>query len=75
MPSEASSSSAGRRGVAARVRLMLRKAFPSPQLMRTWKPLARRGRVGLALAYAWRPPWLIWQLGPALRAYLGARRR
>lgn len=58
----------------ARARLIARKTFPNAELMRMWKPLAHRGRVGLALAYAWRPLWLLWQLGPALRAYLRARR-
>jgi hypothetical protein len=43
--------------------------------MRTWKPLARRGRHGLALAYAWRPFWVGWQLLVAAIAYLRARPR
>lgn len=62
-------------GLGARLRLIGRKICPSPELMRTWKPLARRGRIGLLLAYLWRPPWLLWQLGVALGAYLRARRR
>ncbi len=62
-------------GAGSRLRLVLRKVFPSPELMRIWKPIARRGRLGLALAYLWRPPWLLWQLVPALRSYLEARRR
>lgn len=62
-------------GFGSRLRLIGRKVGPSPELMRTWKPLARRGRIGLLLAYLWRPPWLLWQLGVALGAYLRARRR
>ncbi len=62
------------RGAAGRLRLILRKVFPSPELMRIWKPIARRGPPGLVLAYLWRPPWLLFQLVPALRSYLEARR-
>ncbi len=62
-------------GPGARLRLIGRKVHPSPEVMRLWQPLARRGRAGLMLAYLWRPPWLLWQLGVASRAYLRARRR
>lgn len=62
-------------GFGPRVRLIARKLFPSPEVMRTWQPLARRGRGGLALAYLWRPPWLLFQLGPALLAWLKAALR
>jgi putative nucleotidyltransferase-like protein len=33
--------------------------FPSSEFMRWWTPLARRGRVGLAVAYVWRAIWLL----------------
>ena len=62
-------------GVFARLRLIIRKSFPSPELMRTWKPLAGRGRAGLLLAYLWRPAWLLYQLVPGLRSYFEASRR
>lgn len=65
----------GRAGGSARARIVLGKIFPSREAMRSWQPLARRGRAGLALAYAWRPFWLLWQLGPAARSWLKARRR
>lgn len=64
----------GRAGsLGERLRIVARKLVPSPQVMRTWQPLARRGVAGLALAYAWRPLWLLAQLPPALRSYLRAR--
>lgn len=34
-----------------------RELFPTPTYMRSWSPLARRGRFGLAAAYVWRPLW------------------
>ena len=36
----------------------LGKAFPPPAFMRDWRPLARRGNVGLVLAYGYRLGWL-----------------
>lgn len=62
-------------GAAAKLRLIARKLVPSPELMRIWKPLARRGTLGLAIAYLWRPFWLVAQLPPLLIAYRRARRR
>jgi Uncharacterised nucleotidyltransferase len=62
--------SPGRRG---KVRLVLRKTFPPVAYIRAWKPLARKGRLGLAAAYLWRPFWVAWHLGPALRAWLRVR--
>lgn len=48
-------------GVGARQRLatIARELFPSPEFMRWWTPLARRGRIGLAAAYVWRALWLL----------------
>lgn len=60
-------------GVAARARYAASRAMPSPAAMRAWTPLARRGRLGLAAAYAWRLPWLAARLVPALRAVRAAR--
>jgi len=53
---------------------LVREVVPTPAFMRVWSPLARRGRLGLAAAYVWRPLWLLLKLGPALRAYRQARR-
>jgi hypothetical protein len=48
-------------GIGARQRLatVAKELFPSPEFMRWWTPLAHRGRVGLAVAYAWRAIWLV----------------
>jgi hypothetical protein len=61
-------------GISAKVSTTLRKLFPTPSFMRHWSRLARRGAGGLALAYAWRPLWLLLQLGPAAVAWRRARK-
>ena len=62
-------------GLRGKGRLVLRKIFPPVSFVRAWSPLARRGRVGLVAAYAYRPLWVLWRVGPALRALARARRR
>ncbi len=42
--------------------------FPSPEYMRWWSPLARRGLLGLTLAYIGRPLWAVAQLPRAISA-------
>ena len=59
-------------GLGQRVRIVARELVPRPEFMRWWLPLARRGRLGLVLAYAWRWIWLAWN---APRGFLAARRR
>jgi hypothetical protein len=61
-------------GLRARLRFIVHKAFPSPGFMRTWSPLARRGRLGLGAAYLGRPLWLLARAGPAVRAWQRARK-
>ncbi|MDQ3608371.1 MAG: nucleotidyltransferase family protein [Actinomycetota bacterium] len=61
-------------GFWARISLVLRELFPTPAFMRWWSPLARRGWLGLALAYCWRPAWLVVQAGPGFLAWRRARR-
>jgi hypothetical protein len=61
-------------GLRRKVSLAFRRAFPPKDLMRTRSALARRGRGGLAAAYAWRAAWLALRLGPAVRHVLTARR-
>jgi hypothetical protein len=55
----------------ARMRRAVVALFPSPPEMRDWTPLARRGAMGLALAYVWRPVWVLWRLP---RGWLAVRR-
>ena len=63
--------SPGFRGKSA---LLLRKLVPEPSFMRAWSPLARRGPLGLAAAYAWRPLYLAKGAPGALLAWRHARR-
>ena len=62
-------------GVRPRLRFIVRKTFPPAAYMRTWSPLARRGRLGLGAAYVWRPLWLISRAGPAMRAWRRAQKQ
>jgi hypothetical protein len=63
-------------GLRRKLMLIAGKLVPKREFMRAWSPLARGGsRLGLALAYAWRPFWLLWHATPGLRAWLAARRR
>lgn len=62
-------------GVRAKLRIVARELFPSRDYLRWSSALARRGALGLAAAYAWRPIWLGWHALPSLRAWHGARRR
>jgi len=55
------------RPAAERLRTVMQELFPRPEYMRHWSVLARRGRLGLAGAYAWRPLWTIAQLPSAAR--------
>ena len=61
-------------GWRARISLVLHELFPTPAFMRWWSPLARRGRLGLATAYCWRPVWLVTQAVPGFLAWRRARR-
>jgi hypothetical protein len=63
------------RGIGPRVRLLARALIPTrPSLRLTHPRLARLGTPGLALAYMYRPIWLLAKLPAALRAYARARR-
>jgi Uncharacterised nucleotidyltransferase len=61
-------------GARGKARLLARELVPSRSFMRMWSPLAARGMLGLALAYAYRPLWLAAKLPTALRARARARR-
>jgi Uncharacterised nucleotidyltransferase len=57
-----------------RIRLLIRELVPTRSFMRTWSPFSTGGPAGLALAYAYRPLWLLSKLPAALRAHARARR-
>jgi hypothetical protein len=65
---------ARQRGWRAKLSFAARHVVPPRGYMRVWFPPARRGRLGLVAAYAWRPVWLLLRVGPAVKAWLGARR-
>jgi hypothetical protein len=57
----------------AKARMLANKVMPSPRFMRGWSPLAQRGTGGLALAYLWRPLWLLGRTASALTGRLSGR--
>lgn len=61
-------------GIGAKAALLAREAVPSRAALRDWSPLARRGGLGVAAAYALRPFWLLFHLPEALRAWRRAAR-
>ena len=60
-------------GLPARAALVWHKLFPPATFMRKWSPLARHGRLGLAVAYVYRPVWVARRFPRALRAWREAR--
>jgi Uncharacterised nucleotidyltransferase len=65
---------ANTRGVRAKLAVVRGELAPTADFMRWWSPLARRGRLGLAAAYLWRPLYLALRAGPGLVAWRRARR-
>ena len=65
---------AAARGARAKARLLGREVVPTRSFMRAWSPLAARNRVGLGLAYAWRPFWLLLHARAGLNAWRRAQR-
>lgn len=61
-------------GVRARLAILVPRLFPKPEFMRVWYPVARRGRVGLVLAYLQRVIWLVMTAPRAVRQWRRARR-
>jgi hypothetical protein len=62
------------RGVRRKLHFLAEELAPSPTFMRAVYPVAQQGRLGLAASYAWRPFWLLWHAGPAVRAWRRAER-
>jgi putative nucleotidyltransferase-like protein len=62
-------------GLAAKLRFLVGRLFPAPAVMRSRSPLARRGRLGLLLAYPWRIVLLLRYVLPAVRTLRAVRRR
>ncbi|MBA2616078.1 MAG: nucleotidyltransferase family protein, partial [Actinobacteria bacterium] len=61
-------------GPRAKGYFIARKLIPPRDWLRAWSPLARRGRLGLAATYVWRPVWLLVHAGPGFVAWRRARR-
>jgi hypothetical protein len=62
-------------GLRAKLSLIRRELVPTPEFMRWWSPLARRGKLGLAVAYVWRVLITTWRVIPGFLAWRGARDR
>ena len=56
-------------GTWTRTLMVLSELAAPPEFMRIWHPLARRGPVGLAAAYLYRPFWLAVKLPVGVRAW------
>jgi hypothetical protein len=61
-------------GARAKASLVFRKVFPPRAWLRSWSPLAAKGRWGLAIAYIWRPLWLLAHVGPGFLAWRRVRK-
>ena len=61
-------------GTRRRIRIVVREFFPGREFLRSWTPLARRGRAGLAAAYVWRGVWLLLHAPRAVVALWRVRR-
>jgi Uncharacterised nucleotidyltransferase len=62
-------------GLAAKLRFLVGRLFPAPAVMRSRLPIARRGRLGLLLAYPWRIALLLRYVLGAVRTLRAVRRR
>lgn len=60
-------------GPGGKIRWAVSKAFPPPAFLRAWTPVARRGRLGLAVAYPLRLGWLVRRLPRAVAARASRR--
>jgi hypothetical protein len=62
------------RGLRAKAAFLAAEVVPSRAFMERRFEIARRGRLGLVLAYLWRPLWLMIHAGEGLMAWRHARR-
>jgi Uncharacterised nucleotidyltransferase len=62
------------RSMSLRLRYLASEIFPSRAFIRDWRPLARRGQLGMLAVYLWRPLWLIAMAPRAARAWARLRR-
>jgi hypothetical protein len=62
-------------GIRQKAALIKHVVLPPSGALRTWRPLARRGRAGLIAAYVSQPFWLMRHTIPSLRAVLRARQQ
>ena len=62
-------------GFTEKAALLVREVFPTRDYLRAHMPIAKRGRLGVALARVWRPFSLLLRLGPALVAFRRSRGR
>ena len=62
-------------GIREKAALVKHVVLPPSGALRTWRPLARRGRTGLIAAYVSHPFWLIAHTIPSLRAVMRARQQ
>ncbi len=60
-------------GPRAKLGFAVHNLFPPPEFMRAWSPLARRGALGLGLAYLGRPFWILGRTPGGLRDWWRAR--
>jgi hypothetical protein len=63
------------RGFHEKAALLKHVVLPPSGALRTWRPLARRGRAGLIAAYVSHPFWLMGHTIPSLRAVMRARQQ
>jgi hypothetical protein len=57
----------------AKARFIGKRVAPDREFMRSWSSIARRGPTGLALAYLWRPFWLLLHAPSGFLAWRRAR--
>jgi len=62
-------------GLGAKASLLVRKFAPPPAYMRAWSRLAQKGSLGLVLAYAWRPLYLVLEAPSTVQSWWRARRQ